>query len=150
MSELKNKRINLSMSEKLYDEIVEESQKQNLSMSSYCIQAIEKSLGKVQRIDPKLITVEPVDVYIDDVRQGLSTIGNTAVRLDRLVFTLSQKSNVPEYELKRLVELIEEFKEEERQFNAHMLKVYEDRVQIKKELTKRIEKIVKKILTGGK
>lgn len=150
MNDLKNKRINLSMSEKMYDEITAESQKQNMSMSSYCIQAIEKSLGKVQRMDPKLITVEPVDVYIDDVRRGLSTIGNTAVRLDRLVFTLSQKTNVPEYELKRLVELIEELKEEERQFNAHMLKVYEDRVQIKKELTKRIEKIVKKILTGGK
>lgn len=150
MNDLKNKRINLSMSEKMYDEITAESQKQNMSMSSYCIQAIEKSLGKVQRMDPKLITVEPVDVYIDDVRRGLSTIGNTAVRLDRLVFTLSQKTNVPEYELKRLVELIEELKEEERQFNAHMLKVYEDRVQIKKDLTKRIEKIVKKIITGGK
>ena len=150
MNDLKNKRINLSMSEKMYDEITAESQKQNMSMSSYCIQAIEKSLGKVQRMDPKLITVEPVDVYIDDVRRGLSTIGNTAVRLDRLVFTLSQKTNVPEYELKRLVELIEELKEEERQFNAHMLKVYEDRVKIKKDLTKRIEKIVKKIITGGK
>ena len=142
--DLKKKRINLSMTDELYALITEEADKAELSLSAYSIQAIEKSLGKIQKIDPKLITIEPIDIYTDDIREALSKIGNTASKLDRLVFTLSQKSSVADYELKRLVELITQMKEEEKEFNQHMETVYEDRLRLKKEALKKIERIVKK------
>lgn len=142
--DLKKKRINLSMTDELYALITEEADKAELSLSAYSIQAIEKSLGKIQKIDPKLITIEPIDIYTDDIREALSKIGNTASKLDRLVFTLSQKSSVADYELKRLVELITQMKEEEKEFNQHMETVYEDRLRLKKEALKKIERVVKK------
>jgi hypothetical protein len=97
-------------------------------------------------MDPKLITVEPVDIYTDDVREALSKIGNTASKLDRMIFTLSQKGNVAEYELKRLFDLITQLKEEEKEFNQHMITVYEERSQVRKDALKRIDKIVKKAI----
>lgn len=142
--DLKKKRINLSMTEGLYALITEEADKAELSLSAYSIQAIEKNLGKIQKMDPKLITIEPIDIYTDDIRKALSKIGNTASKLDRLVFTLSQKSSVADYELKRLVELITQMKEEEKEFNQHMETVYEDRLRLKKEALKKIERVVKK------
>ena len=144
MKDLKSKRLNLSMTEELHGQILEEADKLGLSLSAYCIQAIEKSLGKVQKIDPKLITVEPVDIYTDDVREALNKIGNTASKLDRMIFTLSQKGNVAEYELKRLFDLITQLKEDEREFNQHMVTVYEERSQVRKDALKRIDKVVKK------
>lgn len=146
MRELKNKRLNLSMTEELHAQISEEADKLGLSLSAYSIQTIEKSLGKVQKIDPKLITIEPIDIYTDDVREALSKIGNTASKLDRLIFTLSQKNNVAEFELQRLVALTNQLREEEKEFNQHMLTVYEDRSQLKKEALKKIDKIVKKAI----
>ena len=142
--DLKKKRINLSMTDELYALITEEADKAELSLSAYSIQAIEKNLGKIQKMDPKLITIEPIDIYTDDIREALSKIGNTASKLDRLVFTLSQKSSVADYELKRLVELITQMKEEEKEFNQHMETVYEDRLRLKKEALKKIERVVKK------
>lgn len=142
--DLKKKRINLSMTDELYALITEEADKAELSLSAYSIQAIEKSLGKIQKIDPKLITIEPIDIYTDDIREALSKIGNTASKLDRLVFTLCQKSSVADYELKRLVELIVQLKEEEKEFNQHMEITYEDRLRLKKEALKKIERVVKK------
>lgn len=147
--EIKKSRINLSMTDSFYEEIAAKAEEQGLSMSAYCIQAIEKSLGKVQKVDPKLITIEPIDIYTDDVREALSKIGNTAAKLDRLIFTLSQKGNVAEYELKRLVDLTTQLKGEEKEFNQHLTNVYEERSVLRKEMTKRVDKIVKKLI-GGK
>lgn len=144
---LKPKRLNLSMTEELFNEISVEAEKQNLSLSAYCIQAIEKSLGKVQKIDPRLITIEPVDIYTDDIREGLSKIGNTASKLDRMLYTLSHKEGVAEYELKRLADLTTQLKEEEKEFNQTLLRAYEERVNLKKAILKKIDKIVKKVIS---
>ena len=150
MEEKKNKdrRLNLSMTEELHSEISAEAEKLELSLSAYCIQAINKSLGKVTKPDPKTITVEPVEIYTQDVQDCLSKIGNTAASLDRLIFTLSQKSNVAEYELQRLVNLTNQLREEEKAFNEHMVNVYEERVKMKKEILKRIDKQFKKLEKG--
>lgn len=145
----KKSRINLSMTSELYDEIAEKSEEQGFSMSAYCIQAIEKSLGKVQKIDPKLITVEPVNIYTDDIREGLNKIGNTAAKLDRLLYTLSQKESAADYELRRLSDLTNQLREEEKEFNQTLTKVYEERVSLRKEILKKIDKAVKKAI-GGK
>ena len=149
MKELKSKRLNLSMTDELHAQITEEADRLGLSLSAYCIQAIEKSLGKVQKIDPKFITVEPIDIYTDDVREGLNKIGNTAAKLDRLMFTLSQKGNVADYELKRLSDLTAQLKDEEREFNQNLVSVYEERVAVRKEAVKKIEKLFKKATGSG-
>ena len=115
-------------------------------MSSYCVQLINKSLGKVTKPDPKTITVEPVNIYTEDIQNCLSKIGNTASKLDRLIFTLSQKSNVADYELQRLVDLIEQLREEEKEFNGNMENIYEERLRMKKEILKRIDKQFKKLM----
>lgn len=144
--QIKDKRINLSMTDELYEEITKEAEKVDLSLSAYCIQSIEKSLGKVQKIDPKLITIDPIDVYTQDIQDCLSKVGNTAAKLDRLIYTLSQKGNVAEYELKRLVDLSNQLREEEKEFVTNMATVYEDRAQIRKDVVKRVDKIVKKAI----
>ncbi|MEE0930524.1 MAG: hypothetical protein UIM53_05945 [Acutalibacteraceae bacterium] len=142
----KNKRLNLSMTDELFNEISANAEKHNISLSAYCIQAIEKNLGKVQKIDPKTITIDPVSIYTDDVREALNKIGNTAAKLDRTLYTLSQKNTVSEFELKRIAELTNQLKEEEKAFNNHMETVYEERAKLRKDILKKIESTITKLL----
>ena len=148
--ELKKKRLNLSMTDELWDEISIKAAEEGLSLSAYCIQAIEKSLGKIQKIDPRLITVEPVDIYTDDIRDGLIKIGTTTSKLDRMLYTLSHKESVAEYELKRIADLTAQLKEEENEFNQLMVQVYNERSNLRKEILKKIDKLVRKALKGEK
>lgn len=142
--EIKKRLVSIYLTDKQYEELSTESQKEGMSLSSYCIKAIEKSMGKVQKLEPKFITVEPIDIYTDDIREGLNKIGNTAAKLDRLVFTLSQKGNVEEYELQRLVSLISTLRDEEKEFNESMKEAYEERTILRNRVIKKIDRMVKK------
>lgn len=147
--ELKKKIVSLYLTDAQYKQIAEEAEKIGVSLSAYCIQALEKGLGKVSKIDPKLITIEPIDIYTDDIREGLSKVGATAAKLDRLLYSLSMKENVAEYELKRIADLTAQLKEEEKEFNNTLTNVYEERASIRKEVLKKVDKIVKKAIKGG-
>lgn len=141
---LKKNRLNLSMTDELFETISQNAEEQDMSLSAYCIHAIEMSLGKVQRIDPRTVTIEPIDIYTDDIREGLNKIGNTAAKIDRLLFTLSQKESAADYEMKRLSELTNQLREEEKEFNDILLRAYNERVDVRKTVIKHIEKTVKK------
>lgn len=142
---IKNKRINLSLTETQYQEITSAAEELDISFSSYCVQAIEKSLGKVQKLEPKTLTIEPVEVYTADIQECLSKVGNTVSKLDRLMYTLSQKSSCTEYELQRLSDLINELRESEQNFNEHMGTIYEDRTKIRRDILKRVDKKIEKL-----
>lgn len=148
--EKKPKRINLSLTEKQYEEITSAAEELGISFSSYCVQAIEKSLGKVQKLDPKTLTIDPVDIYTDDVMEGLNKIGSISSKLNRLLYTLSTKESAADFEMKRLSDLTLELKEAEKEFGAHMETVYEDRVKLRKDILKKVDKKIKKLTEEGR
>lgn len=141
--ETRKKLAKMYLTESKYDEIVEVATREGLSFSTFCAQAIDLQLHKVKKTSPPetiIIALEPVDVYTADVTEALGTIGATASKLDRLIFTLSQKTNVSEFELKKLVELTESLRESESEFNDHMKTVYEDRAKLRNDILKRVDK----------
>ena len=141
--ETRTKLAKMYLTESKYDEIVEVAEKEGMSFSTFCAQAIDLQLHKAKKTAPPetvIIALEPVDIYTEDVTEALSTIGATANKIDRLIFTLSQKSNVSEMELKKLVELTTALKDSEAQFNENMKTVYEDRVKLRNDILKRVDK----------
>ena len=144
--ETKSIRIKLNLTPTDYEAYKAKAEELELSVSAFCVEAINASMGKMKKIDPKLITVEPIDVYTEDVMEGLNKIGTVAAKFNRLLFTLSMKENVASYELERLDKLAKELAAVEKEFNQHMVNVYEEREKTRKAIVKNIDKRVKAVL----
>ena len=144
--EKRDVRIKLNLTQEEYDTFKAKADEMELSMSAFCVEAINASMGKLKKLEPKHITVEPVDIFTDDITECLNKVGNKTAKLDRLLFTLSMKGNVASYELERLNTLVQELKAEEKEFNNNMVNVYDERLKMKKEICRDIRKAVKKKL----
>lgn len=143
--ETKTRRLNLRLTESQYQALLSAAEEQGMSVSVYISEVIEKSLGKVQKLDPKTLTIDPVDIYTEDISEGLNKIGSISSKLNRLLYTLSVKESAADFEMKRLYDLTLELKEAEKEFGSHMETVYEDRVKLRKDILKRVDKKIKKL-----
>ena len=148
--ETKTRRLNLRLTETQYQKLTEMAAEENMAASVYIAEVIERHLGKVQKLDPKTLTIDPVDIYTDDVMEGLNKIGSISSKLNRLLYTLSTKESAADFEMKRLSDLTLELKEAEKEFGAHMETVYEDRVKLRKDILKRVDKKIKKLTEEGR
>lgn len=154
MANKKSKRINLSVTEEQYQEIMKASDEIGESASSYCVRAINQSLGKVEKIEPKNLSIklEPIEIYKDDIKEGYDKFGQLGNKLDRLIGTLSERNTVADFELKRLEELANNFMELEAEFIKTLNEVFEARSKekdkIKNAAIKEIRKQLDKCLEG--
>ena len=144
--EKKSIRIKLNLTQEEHEAYKAKAEELGLSVSAFCVEAINLSMGKMRKIDPKLITVEPIDVYTEDIMEGLNKIGTIAAKFNRLLFTLSMKENVASYELERLDKLAKELAAVEQEFNNNMTAAYDERLKVKKAIIKNIDKRVKELL----
>lgn len=147
--EIRSKRINMSVTDLEYERIVAAAKERNLSTSNYCVQAVCNTFYGSQIIQPKKVEqpreviISPVEIYTQDIQDGLNKIGTISSKLDRLIYTLSQKNSIADYEIEKLGKLITDLKEAEYDFNTHMATVYEERAKIRKEIMKKINKQLK-------
>lgn len=142
----KTKRIGINVSQENYDRYKSKADELEMSLSSFCCEAVESSLGKIKKVNQKTLTIEPIDIYTDDITEAINKFGSISTKLNRLLYTLSIKESAADYEMKRLYDLTLELKEAEREFGAHIESIYNDRAVVCKKAVKLIKDEVRRVL----
>lgn len=135
------------MTEEEYQEIMKASEEIGESASSYCVRAINKSLGKVEKIEPKNFNFQTtIDIYHEDFKTGVESCSGISRKLRRLVDTLEQRESCAEFEFQRLCEIANELDLNQKEFIRIMEEILKERNKVRDAALRSINKKVDKLL----